>query len=349
MRTVYVSTGHGVYRFMNITVKIHDVRRKYGGITEPGARSALLTHAHRCNTSLDTMLVSAHACSYIAMLILRLNYLPMVSFILNDMNSLQAAYNNTSEVELDMDSTEGGASTTSELCQFPVGTKVAKKFDDEWYEGVVRRYDADDDLYWVLYTDGDSEDMDCDEAQQAVQDYKQHMQTDEAMSETSTESAPASPPAVLPSAPADMSDTSTESAPAVPPAVIPSASVAPSSVVAETTIVLNSAATSFVLPPEMRAALQALTAAAERLGTVADAAQSTAMTTAQLQQQESWQQQCMRMWQQQQHMYCMRQQHHRIMWRQQLMLQQQQPYMLQQQWPQQQQQQQQQLWRRPFI
>jgi hypothetical protein len=50
-------TGHGAYRLMNITCKIYDIRRRYGGITEPGARSALLSHAHRCNTSLDTMLV----------------------------------------------------------------------------------------------------------------------------------------------------------------------------------------------------------------------------------------------------------------------------------------------------
>jgi hypothetical protein len=50
--------GHGVYRLMNITVKIYDVRRQFGGITEPGAKSMLLSHAHKCNTSLDTMLVS---------------------------------------------------------------------------------------------------------------------------------------------------------------------------------------------------------------------------------------------------------------------------------------------------
>eukprot|EP00953_Heterococcus_sp_UTEX-ZZ885_P006299 3854-Heterococcus_DN1.PRE.1 len=312
---------------MNITVKIYHVRRKYGGITEPGARSALLTHAHRCNTSLDTML---------------------------------AAYNNTSEVELDMDSTEGGASTTSELCQFPLGTKVAKKFDDEWYEGAVRRYDTDDDLYWVLYIDGDSEDMDFDEVQQAVQDYKQQLQSSElVMSDTSTESAAESPPAVLPLARAGVSDTSTENAPVVIPALLPLAHAAPSSVVTEATVVVNSVATSYLLPPEMTAALQALTTAAERLATIADAAQSKAMTTTQQQQQEAMQQQqCMRMWQQQQYMCSMQQQqymcsmqqqHRNIMWRQQLMLQQQRPYILQQQWPQQQQQQQQQLWRRPFI
>ena len=43
---------------MGISCKIYDIRRRYGGITEPGARSALLSHAHKCNTSLETMLVS---------------------------------------------------------------------------------------------------------------------------------------------------------------------------------------------------------------------------------------------------------------------------------------------------
>jgi hypothetical protein len=55
------TTGHGVYRLMCITTKIYDVRKKYGGITEPRARSTLLSHAHRCNTSLETMLVRANA------------------------------------------------------------------------------------------------------------------------------------------------------------------------------------------------------------------------------------------------------------------------------------------------
>jgi hypothetical protein len=51
---------------MNITVKIYDVRRQFGGITEPGAKSMLLSHAHKCNTSLDTMLVSTVTCSFSA-------------------------------------------------------------------------------------------------------------------------------------------------------------------------------------------------------------------------------------------------------------------------------------------
>jgi hypothetical protein len=58
----FFAAGHGVYRLMNITVKIYDVRRQFGGITEPGAKSVLLSHAHKCNTSLDTMLVSAVTC-----------------------------------------------------------------------------------------------------------------------------------------------------------------------------------------------------------------------------------------------------------------------------------------------
>jgi hypothetical protein len=57
--SIIVYIGHGVYGLMCITTKIYDIRRQYDGITEPRARSALLSHAHRCDTSLDTMLVSA--------------------------------------------------------------------------------------------------------------------------------------------------------------------------------------------------------------------------------------------------------------------------------------------------
>jgi hypothetical protein len=53
----YFVTGHNVYRLMCIATQIYDIRRPYGGTTEPRARSALLSHAHRCNTSLDTILV----------------------------------------------------------------------------------------------------------------------------------------------------------------------------------------------------------------------------------------------------------------------------------------------------
>lgn len=74
----------------------------------------------------------------------------------------QAAYNNTSEMELE----ECDVTSTGELemSLFPVGTKVAKQFEDNyqqlvWFEGAVQRFDEDDNLSWKLYTDGDSEDM----------------------------------------------------------------------------------------------------------------------------------------------------------------------------------------------
>jgi hypothetical protein len=67
---------------MGITVKIYDIRRQFGGITEPRARSALLSHAHRCNTSLDTMLVSVY--SLLIALSLRVYLLHQTS-ILNDL------------------------------------------------------------------------------------------------------------------------------------------------------------------------------------------------------------------------------------------------------------------------
>jgi Lamin-B receptor of TUDOR domain len=82
----------------------------------------------------------------------------------------QAAYNNTAEFELEDDDVH---STVSSLSLFPIGTKVAKQFegDDQqlvWFEGTIQRFDEDDNLYWVLYTDGDSEDMDAAEVRDAA-------------------------------------------------------------------------------------------------------------------------------------------------------------------------------------
>jgi Lamin-B receptor of TUDOR domain len=89
----------------------------------------------------------------------------------------QAAYNNTSEIELE----ECDVTSTGEpkVSLFPLGTKVAKQFegDDqqlEWFEGAIERFDEDDKLYWVLYTDGDSEDMDEAEVRDAVHNYRGH-------------------------------------------------------------------------------------------------------------------------------------------------------------------------------
>src|SRR5688500_17972526 len=82
---------------------------------------------------------------------------------------LQAAYNNTSEIELE--GSDIGAVVEPSSSLFPVCTRVAKQCDGAdgelvWFEGEVQRYD--EDLYWVLYSDGDSEDMDASEVRDAV-------------------------------------------------------------------------------------------------------------------------------------------------------------------------------------
>jgi hypothetical protein len=70
---------------------------------------------------------------------------------------------------------------TSDLSLYAIGTNVAKQFEGDdgelvWFKGVVQRFDEASDLYWVLYSDGDSEDMDTDEVRDAVQNYRVHMQ-----------------------------------------------------------------------------------------------------------------------------------------------------------------------------
>ena len=76
---------------------------------------------------------------------------------------IQAANNNSSEIQLK----DGVSRTVDEAASslFPIGTKAAKQFDGVdgelvWFEGEVQRYDKQDDFYWMLYGDGDSEDMD---------------------------------------------------------------------------------------------------------------------------------------------------------------------------------------------
>jgi hypothetical protein len=62
----------------------------------------------------------------------------------------QAAYNNTSQIEL-----EGSCFRTAEEpapSLYAIGTKVAKQFDGAagglaWFQGVVQRHDEEDDLY----------------------------------------------------------------------------------------------------------------------------------------------------------------------------------------------------------
>jgi hypothetical protein len=188
----------------------------------------------------------------------------------------QAAYNNCSEVELD-DSFAGVAvpSQATQLGEYAHGTKVAKQFGDEWFEGSMLKYDAESDLYWVLYTDGDSEELDADEARQGVLDHKQHMQ-------------PAA--AVSSGIDSDEGATAPESTIAETTAAVVSQACAATAVTTPPSQSLNSGATSYT---EVSTAIAALTAAAESLAGVAKslAAQS---------QQQQQQQQAMFLRQQQQ-------------------------------------------------
>jgi hypothetical protein len=55
------------------------------------------------------------------------------------------------------------------MSKYPLGTKVAKHFDKGKFEGEMRGYDAQNDYYFILYKDEDSEELDCVEMDQAVQ------------------------------------------------------------------------------------------------------------------------------------------------------------------------------------
>jgi hypothetical protein len=59
--------------------------------------------------------------------------------------------------------------------KYPLGTKVAKQFHGKRYEGELRGYDALEDYYCIYYEDGDSDELDCAEMDQAVQDYDQEV------------------------------------------------------------------------------------------------------------------------------------------------------------------------------
>jgi hypothetical protein len=88
---------------------------------------------------------------------------------------LQAAYNNEAQFDLNEHSNEGIDSVqhvSTSASKWSIGTKVLKQFDTEWFIGSIQRYDVDDDLYWILYDDGDSEDLDVDEVEQVIANYK---------------------------------------------------------------------------------------------------------------------------------------------------------------------------------
>jgi hypothetical protein len=55
--------------------------------------------------------------------------------------------------------------------KYPLGTKVAKQFHEGKFEGELRGYNAQEDFYFILYKHGDSEDLDCVEMDQAVQEH----------------------------------------------------------------------------------------------------------------------------------------------------------------------------------
>eukprot|EP00953_Heterococcus_sp_UTEX-ZZ885_P028224 15059-Heterococcus_DN1.PRE.5 len=184
------ATKHGVYRLMCIITKIYDISRLYRLITEPTARSALFRHAHRCNTALDTMLVRAHDID---------SYTTVSQQCLtqHDLLTSRATYNNTSEIELEGNDMQTPEEPASSL--YPVGTKVAKQFDGVdgelfWFEGVVQRYDEEDDLYWVLSNDGDSKDMNEPEVRDAVHDYRVHLQHDVVVAEAQIDTCDSSVP-----------------------------------------------------------------------------------------------------------------------------------------------------------
>jgi hypothetical protein len=166
----------------------------------------------------------------------------------------QAAYNNTSEIELEeCDVTSAGE---SEMSPFPVGTKVAKQFegDDqqlEWFEGAVQRFDEDDKLYWVLYTDGDSEDMDEAEVRDAVHNYRVHLQEDDVTVGAADESFSSAPS--TPSVDVDMTGTTLLAVNSAAPVGDTGASQSPSN----------------RDPSELAAAMQAMTAATKRLASAA--------------------------------------------------------------------------------
>jgi hypothetical protein len=175
----------------------------------------------------------------------------------------QAAYNNTSEIELE--ECDVPAPGEPELSLFPVGTKVAKQFEGDeqqlkWFEGAIQRIDEDDNLYWVLYTDGDSEDVDEAEVRDAVHNYNVHLQQNEVTFGAAAEAVSSAPS--TPSVDVDMTDTTRLSVDNAAPVGDTGASQSPSS----------------PDPSQLAAAMQAMTAAAERLASAATRIEAAVQT-----------------------------------------------------------------------
>ena len=214
---------------------------------------------------------------------------------------MQSAYNNSSEVELN-NSHEGVVSDQiTQLGEYTSDTKIAKQFDGVWFEGLIRRYDAEEGLYWVLYSDGDSEDFDEREVQQAIEDYRQHMQPALAVDKVGAADGD------------EVASDSTNTAVAV---------VTQTENVGIAAAHSTSTATSYTLPPEMALAMAALTAATEGLTAAAERLIAPNSQSHQQQQQHHQQlelqqrQQRMFLQQEQQvHSFCQQQQRMYWQWR----------------------------------
>jgi hypothetical protein len=134
---------------------------------------------------------------------------------------------------------------------------------------VVQKYDEDDDLYWVLYSDGDSEDMNEPDVRIAVLDHRAHM-TQPVEAESKVETI-----AVGDSLLSAATDETT-----VPVTAVPAANV----LVADTNSVQSSSISDV---SEIAVAVRAMTAAAERLTSAASRIEA-AVQQHQQQQQPQW-------------------------------------------------------------
>ena len=98
---------------------------------------------------------------------------------------MEVAYNNNSEIELEDSNTATAGELASSL--YPIGIRVAQKFDGYegelvWFEGVVERFDEEEGLYRVLYSDSASEGMEESEVSDAVQNHRVHVRQQEEIS-----------------------------------------------------------------------------------------------------------------------------------------------------------------------
>jgi hypothetical protein len=178
----------------------------------------------------------------------------------------QAAYNNTSEVELE--DADVLPIQTSDLSLYPIGTNVAQQFDGAdgelvWFEGAVHRFDEEEDLYWVLYSDDDSEEMEAAEVREAVHSYKAHLQEEAVVAEAEIETVTIAPP--ITSVDVDVTNT--------PPVVLDNASPAAHTRAADSVHPLSGAVSS-----ELAVAMQAMTAAAEQLAAAATRIEAAVQT-----------------------------------------------------------------------